>query len=297
MPERKIRVSSDAAGARQKLEVVMEVYEDVISKVGLEMIASRGYSTRDIVSIVEDRIKLAGDLGFGVPSLHGRTRSNGGGRLDYLYSTLVDLQIIPTSVLLDNFGTEYEILIHSTEADRNKVFSGIVKRDEDLKRIWIENDHPTLEGFNHAVNTVKRLRSNGIRQCFMMFDLCHVIGDEALKSGDYIDSWDKVIEHTSELPELFISVNGEPPIVGGFHIPVGGEAENDSMQLHNPGTKEILKEVSSYMMGNGEFIVVFERQNGPKFRGYTRREMLKVQTSARKTFELADECGIVSLNS
>lgn len=297
MAERTVLVSSDIAGGWQRLRTASEVYEEVMPEIdGIEAICARGGSFCKIDEVIRHRIAEARDLGFEQVNLHGRTRSNRSNLKDWLKIRLIDSLIIPTELMIEAFGAKHEILIHSTEVGTKGVVSKLMLHQNELKGVWIENDHSGVNAVKHAIRVVDLQRNNGVK-CSMMLDICHGMGARTLANGNYRKGWEPLREFMIDNPKLFKTDNNRPPIIQGFHLSIDGGDKSDSVQLANTYTRKIMSDIGCFMEScNFEGTIVFERQNGAVARGYSNRELLELQTSVGRTFELANDCDIISLS-
>lgn len=225
-------------------------------------------------------------VGFGEVRLHGRTSTNGSSTADRWMARGIDSSMPTTGVLLNVFGDHVDILLHTPEADRN--FSRIVAAKP--RRLWVENDHPRIDGVKKAVKMVTALREKGVCASLML-DFCHAVGADALRNGDFNDELDEVFSYANENLVGATTEDGVP-IWQGTHIAVGtNKADAFPIEDEEIFPDSMLKQIENLQQAAGIVTQTIENRNGAF--GVPKRRMVYVQERNGVIFERLSKAGIV----
>ncbi len=283
----KTYVSSDIAGIYQDIQTVYQAYAPVAAYIsGIELIALGNKKN------IHKKISQAKDVGFAEVSLHGRTNSYGNTFLDRLESKIVDTQLLPTQDALEDFSPQYELLLHQPEVDKRGNLQKI-EEASDIKQIWVENDHPGLQGVKPAVETVRLLRLKGIPSSLML-DLCHAIGVKDLLNGTFNTGWENLMQYIKSQLIQLVDKNSNP-IWQGIHLPVG-TVRDDSLPIDNPvRMPDSMLVTLSDLIHIGQIRrIVIENQQGVKVFGVSPHKLNALQKRNIFIFDRLQKSGIIT---
>ncbi len=175
---------------------------EMLNFAGPEVIAWRGW---------KKTLSEAQEMGLRVAGIHGRTGGEG------LIRRCLDASLAPTSDLLSQGKKDGPyVLIHESEARKEEVKEGVIKRAKGL--IMIENSTGSCS-LESVVEMVEFLRSQNV-EAKLMFDLFHYY--RYLQSG-LEEGWRKTLDKLEEMLSL-------EAIMGGIHLPLGTDL-GDSFPL------------------------------------------------------------------
>lgn len=283
MGDKTVFVSSDVAGMHQDISIVSRIYAPVAKYItGLELLAIGN------TQAVNKKINRAKELNFKNVSLHGRIGALNWSFLDNIKLMVVESQLLPTPVLLTDFGITNEILIHSPEAQKQQ---DTITKASNAKYIWVENDLPQLKGLGTAVNTVKALRLKGIKSGLML-DLCHAIGGNSLKNGNFNREWNNLKAYINNI--LLHKRTAEGLIWKGIHLPIG-TLMHDSLPIdsHIHISNFMLNDIAVWIKKAKIERIVIENQNGLGIFGISEGMILKRQRRVERIFNRLKDHSII----
>lgn len=204
-------------------------------------------------------LEKADKEGLKIGGFHGKTGNDlySGKFTDRSLTKIVNMMLMPTNRLIDNFGNDGGyVLLHEPEIRRHT--NDLGKNGRVINDLRIEN-HPNPSSLEKTYEVVCRLRERGVN-AGLMIDLFHLF-EEFIRGGNNDRCeviWGKVRESVDNLLNVIDSRNDPTPV--SFHVPLGLN-KKDSLPTALL-TDEVFRDIAKMTNRKGVFVVLENQQDG-----------------------------------